>query len=67
MLAAGYTDVNQSNGVVDVAFVDVQANLSYRLTDNLVLIAAGEWREVYVTDQRDSDGFSAALRAQLDF
>lgn len=67
VLAAGYTDVNQSNGVVDVAFVDVQANLNYRLTDNLVIIAAGEWREVYVTDQRDSDGFSAALRAQLDF
>lgn len=67
VLAAGYTDINQSNGVADVAFVDVQANLRYQLTDNLVIIAAGEWREAYVSGLADSDGLSGILRAQLDF
>lgn len=66
-LTAGYTDINQSNGVVDVSWWDVQANLQYRLTSNLVLTAEGQWRNVNVTGLRDSDAFSTILRAQLDF
>jgi len=66
-LTAGYTDINQSNGVVDVDWFDVQANIQYRLTSNLVLTAEGQWRNVSVTGLQDSDAFSTVLRAQLDF
>ena len=64
---ASYTDINQGNGVVDVDWIDVQANLQYRLTSNLVLTAEGQWRSVSVTGLADSDAFSTILRAQLDF
>jgi len=66
-LNAGYTDIRQNFGVIDVRWYDIAANLQHRLTDNLVLTAEAHYREVFASGMRDSDAYSTILRAQLDF
>ena len=64
----GYTDVRQNNGVVDLRWFDVVANLQYALTSNLKLTAEGHYRYLDASNNiRSSDGISGILRAQLDF
>lgn len=65
-LSGGYTDAN-IKWADDVAMWDVQANLEYQLTSNLVLTAGAAWQQVSTSTLRDSDAFSTILRAQLDF
>lgn len=66
-LTGGYTDINQSFGVIDVNWYDVAGNLQYRLTDALVLTAEAHYRNLSATGVSDSDAISTVLRAQLDF
>lgn len=66
-ITGGYVDVNNSNGIADFNWWDLQANVQYRLTSNLVITAEGQYRNLSVTGLSGSDAFSTILRAQLDF